>query len=152
VIEVRDGGPEDRAFIEDLGKRTLGDSVASWRPHDPAAAGDAYERLLDFTFEKRHRVFVGFTGGERAGFVVLLEDLPDEVTGSPQAFIAYMAVEPALRRRGVGAEMLRAAEDYARERGLPYLALMVTEQNAAARNLYDGRGYVTERRLLCKLL
>jgi hypothetical protein len=32
------------------------------------------------------------------------------------------------------------------------MALMVTEDNGAARELYAQAGYVTERRLLCKPL
>jgi ribosomal protein S18 acetylase RimI-like enzyme len=32
------------------------------------------------------------------------------------------------------------------------MALMVTEENAAARRLYERAGYRTERRLLCKAL
>ncbi|MHB8357563.1 MAG: GNAT family N-acetyltransferase [Vulcanimicrobiaceae bacterium] len=47
---------------------------------------------------------------------------------------------------------MEAAEDEARRRGLPYMGLMVTEDNAAARALYDSAGYLTERRLLCKRL
>jgi len=82
----------------------------------------------------------------------MLDTLPDEVTRMPQGFIAYMAVEPELRERGAGARLLEAAEREARKRGLPYVALMVTEENAAARALYERAGYLTERRLLCKVL
>ncbi len=82
----------------------------------------------------------------------MLDDLPDDVTGDVQAFVAYMAVEPELRGRGIGAALLAAAEDEARKRGLSYIALMVTEENRAARDLYERAGYVTERRLLCKIL
>jgi ribosomal protein S18 acetylase RimI-like enzyme len=32
------------------------------------------------------------------------------------------------------------------------MALMVSEENEAARRLYERDGYRTERRLLCKLL
>jgi ribosomal protein S18 acetylase RimI-like enzyme len=70
----------------------------------------------------------------------------------PQGFIAYMAVEAHARRQGVGAHLLAAAEDAARVRGLPYLALMVTEDNESARELYAQAGFMTERRLLCKPL
>ena len=73
-------------------------------------------------------------------FRAVARRLPDEVTALPQGFIAYMAVEPSLRERGVGAALLAAAEDEARRRGLPYMALMVTEENAAARALYERAG------------
>jgi GNAT superfamily N-acetyltransferase len=52
----------------------------------------------------------------------------------------------------VGTALLAAAEDEARRRGLPYMALMVTDENAPALGLYARSGYRTERRLLCKPL
>ena len=82
----------------------------------------------------------------------MLDTLDDEVSGLPQGFIAYMAVEPSARRTGVARALLAAAEARARERGLPHIALMVTEDNAPARELYAQAGYRTERRLLCKTL
>jgi ribosomal protein S18 acetylase RimI-like enzyme len=82
----------------------------------------------------------------------MLDSLPDEVTGQDQSFIAYMAVERDRRGGGIGAALLAAAEDEARKRGLPYMSLMVTEENASARALYERAGYLTERRLLCKML
>jgi ribosomal protein S18 acetylase RimI-like enzyme len=82
----------------------------------------------------------------------MLLAMPDEVTRMPQGFIAYMAVEPSARRYGIGSRLLSAAENEARRRGLPYMGLMVTDDNAAAREMYERAGYLTERRLLCKPL
>lgn len=97
-------------------------------------------------------VFIAEFDGERLGFLVMVDDEPDQVTLLPQAFVAYMAVEPRARRRGVAGGLLVAAEQAARERGLRHLALMVTEENLAARTLYAKAGFSTERRLLCKSL
>lgn len=127
-------------------------SVASIRPAPRAAVRAAFERLCDLVESQSHAMLIAHRAGERLGFALLLDSLPDEVTLTPQAFLAYMAVEPAWQRHGVGAALLAAAEDEARRRGLPYMALMVTDENAAARALYDDRGYLTERRLLCKPL
>ncbi|MHB8591441.1 MAG: GNAT family N-acetyltransferase [Vulcanimicrobiaceae bacterium] len=151
-ITVRQGRLDDRAFVEDLGKRTILDSVAAFRFVNEPLAALSYERLLRFAYDQSHVLLIAEHGGRRAGFVLLLDTLPDEVTMLPQGFVAYMAVEPDLRRLGVAAGLLEAAEDEARRRGLPYMGLMVTEDNAAARALYDRAGYLTERRLLCKRL
>ena len=151
-ITVRQGRLDDRAFVEDLGKRTILDSVAAFRFVNEPLAALSYERLLRFSYDQSHVLLIAEHGGRRAGFVLLLDTLPDEVTMLPQGFVAYMAVEPDLRRLGVAAGLLEAAEDEARRRGLPYMGLMVTEDNAAARALYDRAGYLTERRLLCKRL
>jgi ribosomal protein S18 acetylase RimI-like enzyme len=142
----------DWGYVRDLGRRTAMTSVASIRPAPQAAVGAAFERLCDLVESQSHAMLIARRGDERVGFLLLLDSLPDEVTLMPQGFLAYMAVEPAWQRRGIGSALLRAAEDEARRRGLPYMALMVTEENAAARKLYDGCGYFTERRLLCKLL
>ncbi len=149
---VRHGRLDDRAFVEDLGKRTILDSVAAFRFVNEPLAAASYERLLRFAYDQSHVLLIAERGGRRAGFVLLLDTLPDEVTMLPQGFVAYMAVEPDLRRLGVAAGLLEAAEDEARRRGLPYMGLMVTEDNTAARALYDSAGYLTERRLLCKRL
>jgi len=56
------------------------------------------------------------------------------------AMLHALEVEPAARRRGVGALLTRAAARWARDRGAPRLALAVTEANAVARALYAGLG------------
>jgi ribosomal protein S18 acetylase RimI-like enzyme len=151
-IEIRPGRFEDRPFVTDLGKRTMGDSVASFRYVDDAMLAASYEGLLEFVFRQSHVLLIAEHYSKPAGFLLMLDTLPDEVTRMPQAFVAYMAVEPSLRCRGIASRLLAAAEDEARRRGLPYMGLMVTEDNAAARALYERAGYLTERRLLCKPL
>jgi ribosomal protein S18 acetylase RimI-like enzyme len=89
---------------------------------------------------------------EPLGFVLFLDQFPDEVSGLPQAFVVYAAVEPHALRRGIGKALFLAAEEAARARGLPYVSFMVTEENLAARELYAHLGYQTERRQLCKPL
>lgn len=151
-IVVRPGRPDDRPFVADLGKRTMGDSVAHFRYVNESLLEASYDGLLDFVFAQPHVLFVAEQDGKRAGFVLMIDTMPDEVTRMPQGFVAYMAVEPWARREGIGSRLLAAAEDEARRRGLPYMGLMVTEDNAAARALYERAGYLTERRLLCKPL
>lgn len=152
AITIREGRPDDRPFVQELGKQTMGDSVAKFRYVNDSMLEASYEGLLDFVFGQSHVLLIAEHAGGRAGFVLLLDAIPDEVTRMPQGFIAYMAVEPSSRGQGIGSRLLAAAEDEARRRGLPYMGLMVTEDNAAARSLYERAGYLTERRLLCKPL
>ena len=112
----------------------------------------SYDGLLDFVFRQSHVLLLADDNEKRVGFILMLDTMPDEVTRMPQGFVAYMAVEPSHRGRGIASRLLAAAEDEARRRGLPYMGLMVTEDNAAARALYERAGYLTERRLLCKPL
>lgn len=142
----------DRAFVKALGRRCVMSSVGSLRPDDATKAREAFDRLCEIVASQSHVTLIARRDDERVGFLLLLDELPDEVTLQPQAFVAYMAVEPRARRAGVGTALIAAAENEARRRGLPYIALMVTEENAAARDLYERGGYQTERRLLCKRL
>jgi ribosomal protein S18 acetylase RimI-like enzyme len=153
AVTLRAGGARDREFVLDLGRRTTIDSVSAMRSAPEAVLNYSYEQMIAFAFERSHVLVIAVTGLEGAvGFLLMLDELPDEVTGIPQGFIAYMAVEPESRRHGVATQLLAAAEDAARERGLPHLALMVTEDNAPAREFYAQAGFATERRLLCKPL
>jgi ribosomal protein S18 acetylase RimI-like enzyme len=128
------------------------DSVSSLRRVDPAAVLENFDRLLAAVEEREYVAMIAEVDGKPAGFILALDSLPDEVTGDDQAFIVYMAVERDARGAGIGSALLERAEHEARKRGVPYMALMVTEENAAARALYERAGYRTERRLLCKTL
>jgi ribosomal protein S18 acetylase RimI-like enzyme len=149
---VRVGTAEDRTFVVELGRATVMDSVAAFRHTPPPFARASLDRLFEVVEGQSHVLLIAEVDGERAGFLYLLDEFPEEVTGDRQGFIAYMAVDPARRGAGIGASLLAAAEDEARRRALPYMALMVTEENLAARRLYERNGYVTERRLLSKQL
>jgi ribosomal protein S18 acetylase RimI-like enzyme len=151
-LAVRPGTDADRAYVNDLGRRTVMDSVAAFRPATERQVFRALDRLYESIAAQSHQMLIVECDGERAGFLFFLDELPDEVTALPQGFIAYMAVEPERRGRGVASVLLSAAEDKARQRGLPYMSLMVTEDNAPARELYERRGYLTERRLMSKPL
>jgi ribosomal protein S18 acetylase RimI-like enzyme len=149
---IRHATRADRAFIEALGQRTVMSSVSTLRHPDPAAVLENFDRLLVYLDRQVHTALIAEAEGVPVGFMLVVESLPDEVTGEDQAFIAYTAVEPDRQGAGIGAALLAWAEDEARRRGAPYMSLMVTEENAAARALYERAGYRTERRLLCKTL
>jgi len=151
-LQIRDATSDDRGFIEDLGKRTVMDSVSAMRrPHPPDVIRN-FDRLLSIVNRRDHVALIAARNGVPVGFLLMLDTLPDEVTGEDQGFIAYMAVERESRGSGIGAALLSKAEDEARTRGLPYMAMMVTEENEPARALYERAGYRTERRLMCKML
>ena len=61
-------------------------------------------------------------------------------------YICGMAVAEEHRGRGIGAMLLHEAERTCRHLGLAKLSLIVFEQNAGARRLYERHGYVEVRR------
>jgi len=148
----RASGPADRAFIERCGVESLASSASPLREAPAEALRVNFLRLLDIVHSRSNAIFIAADGELRLGFALLVFDLPDEVTGLPQAFLAYMAVEEGQRGHGIGALLLEACEEEACRAGSPYLGLMVTEGNAAAQRLYERAGYRTERRLLGKKL
>lgn len=152
AVAIRPGTVRDRAFVVDLGRRVSPTSVSSLRFALQPLVEGAYERLVEYVLGRDHDILVADVDGAPAGFAMLIYDLPDEITLTEQAFVAYMAVEPRQQRRGIGRALLAAIEERARERGLPYISLMVTEENAAARELYDAAGFITERRMMTKVL
>jgi ribosomal protein S18 acetylase RimI-like enzyme len=152
AISIRRGTVRDRAFVVDLGRRTSATSVSSLRVALPPLVEGAYERLVEFALVRDHDVVIAEIDGEPAGFALVLHDLPDEVTLTDQCYVLYMAVEPEHQRHGIGAALLERVEELARRRGLPYLTLMVTEENVPARELYAAAGFSTERRMMTKAL
>lgn len=151
-VTIRLGTSSDHYFILDLGRRTIESSRSAVRSASENALEEGYERLAEFIFRRSHVLLIAESTMGKIGFLVLLYDIPDEVCDASQAFIAYMAVESHARRHGVGRRLLDEAERIARERGLPVLALMVTEGNEPARAMYAQAGFATERRLLAKVL
>lgn len=152
-IEVRRAAPDDEAFITALGSSCATTSVSRIRHVNADTAALSFRRLLMFCRERPGTIdLIAAVDGERAGFLILLTDVPDEVTQSDQAFVAFMAVAEPVRRTGVGRALLRAAEHEAGRLKLPHLSLMVSADNAAARSLYARAGLVEERLLLTKLV
>jgi ribosomal protein S18 acetylase RimI-like enzyme len=65
-----------------------------------------------------------------------------------RGWVYYLAVAPDMRKRGLGEAMMRAAEAWAADRGMPKMQLMVRMENAGAVGFYHAIGYQTEERLL----
>ena len=58
-----------------------------------------------------------------------------------RGWIYYLAVADDFRRRGIGARMVKAAEDWLAARGAPKLNLLVRAENAAVLGFYESLGY-----------
>ena len=58
-----------------------------------------------------------------------------------RGWVYYLAVDPAVRRGGLGRRMMAAAEDWLLSRGAPKLQLMVREENTGVTAFYHRLGY-----------
>lgn len=77
--------------------------------------------------------------GRLAGFTIV--EWNDEPGGFRIAYIQTIEVSPTHRRHGIGAELLRRAEEAARSAGAGLLWLHVESTNDAAIRLYRAHGF-----------
>ena len=101
-------------------------------------SGDRLSRraLRRFLKSLHHPLLVARSSGRLIGYILI------SLHGrSRSARIYSLAVEPAHGRRGVGRELLHAAERYARKYGRNAVRLEVRYDNAAAIALYEKNGY-----------
>lgn len=74
------------------------------------------------------------------GFAVL-RFRPSLYTPSLECYLAELYVVPALRGNGIGRALMEAALALARERGADYIHLGTSEDDVAARALYERMGF-----------
>jgi ribosomal protein S18 acetylase RimI-like enzyme len=72
--------------------------------------------------------------------VVVLRFQPALWTENLECYLAELYVRPAERGRGLGEALLRAALDHARAAGADYVHLGTSEDDVAARHLYEKVG------------
>lgn len=146
---------------------TTGDTpvtIREARASDAEAMLALYPRLADFDVpahrEPRHlwsedaallrrwlageapqcRVLVADVGGEIAG-TTLTTLRPDPLSKAPGAHLEVIVVAPGFEGRGIGRQLLAAAEDNARRHGAAAMTLHVIATNQRARDLYEYSGY-----------
>lgn len=119
---IADASPVTLAEIEALELLSFSDP---W-------SGAAFRSLL----ESPNVLFrAALKDGRVAGYLVL-------IFAADAAQLANIAVDPALRRCGIGAALLDDALEFCRRRGIADVSLEVRESNTAARALYASRGFV----------
>ena len=127
---VRPATPEDEAAVVALWRAC--DLVASY--NDPAA---------DFRFAR----------GGACSDVLVAEAGPGVILGSVmvghdghRGWLYYVAAAPQARGTGIGRQMVQAAEDWLRRRGVVKAQLLVRETNTAVVAFYEGLGFETAPR------
>ncbi|WP_181720052.1 GNAT family N-acetyltransferase [Nocardia gipuzkoensis] len=79
--------------------------------------------------------------GDPAVAVAVLRFRTSTWSANSEAYLAEFYVIPPLRGRGIGSEFLMAILDHARERGATYMDLTTTEEDRAARRVYEKHGF-----------
>jgi len=96
-------------------------------------------------------VFVADRGdGRLAGFIEIgLRNYAEGCVTTPVAFLEGWYVDPDVRRNGVGARLVRTAEDWARARGLHEIASDTTLDNAVSLRAHLSLGFEEVERQIC---
>jgi ribosomal-protein-alanine N-acetyltransferase len=150
----------DRGATVDTGSAVLGltepldppSDAVSIRPvtdDDVASVGPLHEALFPGTHttgealvtrrDDDHVRLVAEADGEVLGYVAV------ERHPGTAGYIDFVGVDPARRRRGLGAELIRAGVAALREIGCDEVDLTVRADNDGARAMYVGLGFVEER-------
>lgn len=72
----------------------------------------------------------------------------DQRSGTAQAYIFLVAVDPEHQRQGIGTYLLSKAQEQTQQWGLSELALQVYADNQSALKLYEKLGFVVKSQLL----
>ncbi len=121
-LVIRARVPDDDAFIREL-------SRAAFAEYSPSAGRDAAQR------GRADRTLVATRNRRALGFVVV--EGPDH----GRAYVAAIAVLEDERGRGVGRQLLHAAEALARRHGAREIALTTAEANLGALELFLREGF-----------
>jgi ribosomal protein S18 acetylase RimI-like enzyme len=125
-IVVRPAGEDDVATVGAL--------------HDELFAGThTTGRRLVLGGDQRHVRLVTEIDGEPAGYVAV------ELQPDGSGYVDYLGVAPQHRRRGLGAELVRAGVEVLRRLDAEPIHLTVRESNHAARSLYASLGFAEDR-------
>jgi GNAT superfamily N-acetyltransferase len=106
-------------------------------PDDESFAGGVSKLLADENTD----FLLGSVGDGAPGGVVVLRYRHSLWQDAPDCCLEDLYVEDSARRHGLGAELVRAALDRARERGCRRIELDVNDANEPALALYERMGF-----------
>lgn len=82
-------------------------------------------------------VLVALDGPDLVGSVMVGHD-------GHRGWVYYLAVAPERQGRGLGRDLMGAAEEWLRSRGLPKIQFMIRADNGGVRAFYERLGYADQ--------
>ena len=121
-----------------------------WPAADPAELADEAEAFLGGrAVPTIEAVFIAEEDAEPLGLLeVAMRNFSDGCESMPVPHVEGWYVEPSARRRGVGRALMRAAEEWARERGFTELASDTEPWNDTSLAAHARLGFVETERLV----
>jgi ribosomal protein S18 acetylase RimI-like enzyme len=81
-------------------------------------------------------------GGDGPDAIAVLRFRPSIWSQALECYLAELYVAPALRGQGLGRAVMETAIDVARAEGADYMDLGTSEDDVAARKLYESLGFI----------
>jgi ribosomal protein S18 acetylase RimI-like enzyme len=106
---------------------------------DPTPGPAAVARRIGELLE--HGDTVVLVGGDGPDGVAVLRLRPSIFTDSLECYLAELYVAPSKRGHGLGRELMEAAMETARAEGATFMDLGTSEDDTAARALYESCGF-----------
>lgn len=140
-------GDQRRGHWECKGPTVGSVEIRPARPADRDAAVRLWEQCnLTRPWNDARRDFDQALRGPSS--TVFVGELGDEIVATVMAgfdghrgWVYYLACDPSCRRQGLGAGMMRAAEDWLRAEGAVKVQLMVRRSNSEATAFYERLGF-----------
>lgn len=132
TVTCRKGGEADREFMVELAERTFVDF------------GDYRSIIEQWLDAPRVSSLVLLEQGARVGFAIVAEHRGLGFWSRVSAELVAIALEPRVQGRGLGAVLLRGAEDEACRWGAHEMCLHTAHENTVGRGFFASAGY--ERR------
>lgn len=108
-----------------------------------ATLGELAERLPPLEHSPSHAVLVADDSGSIAGWIHV--EASHALIHAPCAEIVSLVVDDGRRGRGVGALLVRAAEAWARSRGLNRIRVRCRVEREDAHRFYEREGFALEK-------
>jgi ribosomal protein S18 acetylase RimI-like enzyme len=146
-----DDAPAVRSYVVEL-QESERRVDARLRPGE-SMASEYLSHMLGRCAECVGTILVAEVNGVVTGFVTVLARVPFESLDDPPgtyAFVSDLVVGERFRRRGLGAQLLREAEQYAVAAGAHELRVGVLHENEAAARLYRRAGFAPYLQTLSK--
>ncbi len=90
--------------------------------------------------------FAVLLAGPGPNGLAVLRFRPSIYSRALECYLAELYVQPAHRGRGLGRALMEAAMDLARDRGASYMDLGTSDDDVAARALYERLGFTNRER------
>jgi ribosomal protein S18 acetylase RimI-like enzyme len=126
--------------IAPIEERDVADVITVWRR--AGLVRDWNDPTDDIALARRDTnatVLLGRLDGKPAASVLVGHD-------GHRGWVYYVSVDPDCRGRGYGRDIMQAAEDWLRKRGIQKLQLMVRGDNAQVHAFYESIGYYDQKR------